>query len=182
MGTALKNIISKAAQGRRLDADEGLALFRKAVLLTDGKSRNGMGPLSRKGDRLVYSSNKRNGRDTDLYLLDLQTGASEMILEAKGEFWSASDWSPDDSKLALLRTEVREELATFYPEFARQLEAFAAAVGARGAPEPRGAREGHEPREPHMMREHGKLLCLAWTFRLGRCESNTICLCNMWLL
>jgi dipeptidyl aminopeptidase/acylaminoacyl peptidase len=90
--------------------DENYQIYRldrkagKAVLLTDGKSRNGMGPLSRKGDRLAYSSNKRNGRDTDLYLLDLKTGASEMILEAKGEFWSASDWSPDDSKLALLRT------------------------------------------------------------------------------
>jgi dipeptidyl aminopeptidase/acylaminoacyl peptidase len=90
--------------------DENFQIYRldrkagKAVLLTDGKSRNGMGPLSRKGDRLVFSSNKRNGRDTDLYLLDLKTGASELLLEAKGEFWSATDWSPDDSKLALLRT------------------------------------------------------------------------------
>jgi dipeptidyl aminopeptidase/acylaminoacyl peptidase len=90
--------------------DENYQIYRldrkagKAVLLTDGKSRNGMGPLSRKGDRLVYSSNKRNGRDTDLYLLDLKTGASEMILEAKGEFWSATDWSHDDARLLLLKT------------------------------------------------------------------------------
>ncbi len=89
--------------------DENYQIYRldrktgKTALLTDGKSRNGMGPLSRKGDRLVFSSNRRNGRDTDLYLLDLKTGASELVLEGKGQFWSATDWSADDSKLLLLR-------------------------------------------------------------------------------
>jgi dipeptidyl aminopeptidase/acylaminoacyl peptidase len=52
----------------------------RTTLLTDGKSRNVMGPLSRKGDRLVYGSNRRNG-----------------------EFWSTTDWSPDGAKLLLLK-------------------------------------------------------------------------------
>jgi dipeptidyl aminopeptidase/acylaminoacyl peptidase len=75
----------------------------RSSLLTDGRSRNGMGPISRKGDRMVISSTRRNGKDTDLYLLDLRSGATEVLLETKAEFWVATDWSPDDSRLLLLR-------------------------------------------------------------------------------
>jgi dipeptidyl aminopeptidase/acylaminoacyl peptidase len=82
----------------RLDRKQG-----RSTLLTDGKSRNGLGPLSRAADRIVLSSNRRNGKDTDLYLLDLKSGATEPLLETKGEFWAAADWSPDDSKLLLVR-------------------------------------------------------------------------------
>ncbi|HLY09702.1 MAG TPA: S9 family peptidase [Planctomycetota bacterium] len=82
----------------RLDRQQG-----RSTLLTDGTSRNGMGPLSRKGDRLVYSSNRANGRDMDLYLLDLASGKSSLLLEAKGSFWSVADWSPDDRALLLVK-------------------------------------------------------------------------------
>jgi len=85
-------------QIHRLDRKAG-----RSTLLTDGKSRYGMGPISRKGDRMVISSTRRNGKDTDLYLLDLKTGTTEILLETKAEFWVATDWSPDDSRLALLR-------------------------------------------------------------------------------
>jgi dipeptidyl aminopeptidase/acylaminoacyl peptidase len=97
-------LFSKARGG-----DENWQLWRldrkggRTTLLTDGKSRNTMGPLSRKGDRLVYGSTRRNGRDTDLYVLDVATGDSSLILEAKGDFWTATDWSPDGSKLLLLK-------------------------------------------------------------------------------
>ncbi len=96
------------SQGRGGDENYQIHLLDRkagrARLLTDGKSRNGRGPLSRSGDRMVLSSNRRNGRDTDLFVVDLRTGATETLLEAPGEFWSAWDWSPDDSKLLLLRT------------------------------------------------------------------------------
>jgi dipeptidyl aminopeptidase/acylaminoacyl peptidase len=82
----------------RLDRKQG-----RSILLSDGKSRNGLGPLNRAGDKIVLSSNRRNGKDTDLYLLDLNNGATEMLMEVKGEFWHAEDWSPDDSALLLVR-------------------------------------------------------------------------------
>jgi dipeptidyl aminopeptidase/acylaminoacyl peptidase len=82
----------------RLDRSQG-----RSLLLTDGKSRNSMGPVSRKGDRMVYSSNRANGRDMDLYLLDLASGKSTLFLPAKGSFWSMTDWSPDDHGLMLLK-------------------------------------------------------------------------------
>jgi len=74
-----------------------------STLLSDGRSRNSMGPLSRKGDRLVYTSNRANGRDMDLYLLDLASGKSSLLLEAKGSFWSMADWSKNDRALLLLK-------------------------------------------------------------------------------
>jgi dipeptidyl aminopeptidase/acylaminoacyl peptidase len=82
----------------RLDRKQG-----RSVLLSDGKSRNGLGPINRAGDKVVVSSNRRNGKDTDLYLLNLKTGATDPLMEVKGEFWQAEDWSADDSKLLLLR-------------------------------------------------------------------------------
>jgi dipeptidyl aminopeptidase/acylaminoacyl peptidase len=82
----------------RLDRSQG-----RSILLTDGKSRNSMGPISRKGDRMVYSSNRANGRDMDLYLLDLATGKSSLLLEAKGSFWTVTDWAPEDRALLLLK-------------------------------------------------------------------------------
>ncbi len=75
----------------------------RSTLLTDGKSRNNLGPLSRKGDRLAYSSNRANGRDMDLYTLDLASGKSTLILEAKGSFWGVSDWEAQDRGLLLLK-------------------------------------------------------------------------------
>ena len=98
-------LFSKAKGG-----DENWQIWRldrkgyRTTLLTDGKSRNVMGPLSRKGDRLLYGSNRRDGRDTDLYVMDVATGESTLLLEAKGEFWSGTDWSPDGTKLLLMRT------------------------------------------------------------------------------
>jgi dipeptidyl aminopeptidase/acylaminoacyl peptidase len=82
----------------RLDRKQG-----RSILLTDGKSRNALGPVNHAGDKVVLSSNRRNGRDTDLYLLDLKSGETSVLMETKGEFWHAEDWSPDDSKLLLLR-------------------------------------------------------------------------------
>lgn len=77
----------------------------QAKLLTDGKSRNLLGPVSRDGQRMVIHSNKRNGRDTDLYLAACQSsGELTPIMEVNGEFWSATDWSPDGQRLALIKT------------------------------------------------------------------------------
>jgi Tol biopolymer transport system component len=68
-------------------------------LLTDGSSRNGYPNWSNDGKKFVYYSTKRNGRDWDIYLGDINTpGKAEIILE-KGGTWVAVDWSPDDKKL-----------------------------------------------------------------------------------
>lgn len=74
------------------------------TLLTDGKSRNQLGPVSEDGQRMIVHSNLRNGRDTDIYLFDVrQPDKHELLLETDGEFWIATDWSKSGDKLALIQ-------------------------------------------------------------------------------
>jgi dipeptidyl aminopeptidase/acylaminoacyl peptidase len=72
----------------------------ETTLLTDGKSRN-TGPLwSKKGDRLVYGSTRRTGRDVDLYIVSPPDREStRMLAKLAGGGWSALDWSPDDHRI-----------------------------------------------------------------------------------
>ncbi len=76
----------------------------RKTLLTDGKSRNELGPVRDDGQKMIVHSNRRNGRDTDIYLADTRKADSQaLLLETNGEFWIALDWSQDGSKLALLK-------------------------------------------------------------------------------
>lgn len=86
--------------------DQNYQIYRFEVasgaitLLTDGKSRNSRGVWSRRGDRIVYSSTRRTGKDTDLYLIDpLDPQSNRLLAELQGAGWSAMDWSPDDKKI-----------------------------------------------------------------------------------
>lgn len=70
--------------------------------LTDGQSRNSRGTWSHAGDRMVYGSNRRNGTDTDLYVINPQHPESDhRVVELRGGGWAALDWSPDDRQLLL---------------------------------------------------------------------------------
>jgi dipeptidyl aminopeptidase/acylaminoacyl peptidase len=76
----------------------------RATLLTDGKSRNLLGALTRDGTRMVLGHNGRNGRDTDLYIGDpRKAGSLKMLMQVTNEFWSATDWSHDGKTLLLNR-------------------------------------------------------------------------------
>ncbi len=73
------------------------------TLLTDGKSRNGGPTWSNKGDRIAYTSTRRNGADTDIYEQSPTDPKSDrMVAEVKGGGWDIVDWSPDDTQLLVL--------------------------------------------------------------------------------
>src|SRR6516164_394763 len=73
------------------------------TLLTDGKSKNSPGVWSNAGDRIVYSSTRRNGKDTDLYVIDpSRPETNRMLAQLEGGGWKALDWSPDDGKILVL--------------------------------------------------------------------------------
>lgn len=75
----------------------------RATLLTDGESRNLLGPVLENGERMIISSNRRNGRDTDIYQADCRRPDSMQILfETEGQYWVPTDWSQDGSELALI--------------------------------------------------------------------------------
>ncbi|HKW60951.1 MAG TPA: prolyl oligopeptidase family serine peptidase [Candidatus Acidoferrum sp.] len=73
------------------------------TLLTDGKSRNLMGPWSSDGDRIAYMSTRRTGKDTDLWVMNPADSKTDRLLtQLNGGGWQPEDWSPDDRKILLL--------------------------------------------------------------------------------
>ncbi|MDQ2973934.1 MAG: S9 family peptidase, partial [Acidobacteriota bacterium] len=72
------------------------------TLLTDGKSRNTGGAWSHAGDRFIYSSTRRSGRDADQYIINpADPKTDRMLLQLDGGGWGVRDWSPDDKKALL---------------------------------------------------------------------------------
>jgi len=91
------------------EADEGGAenyqLFLKDVQggpptrVSDGKARHVSARWSHSGRQLAWSSNARNGRDMDLYLVEPgKAEPSRRLKEVSGD-WSVEDWSPDDTQV-----------------------------------------------------------------------------------
>ncbi len=71
----------------------------RAKRFTDGKHRYTSTRWSNGGKWLAFSSNARNGRDMDIYVVDPATPGSERrLIEATGA-WQPLDWSADDRRL-----------------------------------------------------------------------------------
>lgn len=80
----------------RLDAASS-----QPVLLTDGTSRNGIPAISPTG-RLAFDSNRRNGKDRDIYIVEPQDpSTSRMVSEVSGS-WEVWDWTADEKTLLAL--------------------------------------------------------------------------------
>ena len=76
----------------------------RLTLITDGKSRNLFGAFSRDGRLIGYSSSRRNGVDSDLYVVDPRDPASERcVLEAEGGGWSVLGFTPDGRRLLVMQ-------------------------------------------------------------------------------
>lgn len=67
-------------------------------ILTDGKSRNGLNAWSSDGQFVAYTSTRRNGRDSDIYVMDPRDPKStRMAAQVEGGGWGVNDFSPDKS-------------------------------------------------------------------------------------
>lgn len=74
------------------------------TLLTDGKSRNSGGAFAHNDNRFAYSSTRRTGQDTDIWIMDATNPKTDhMLLQLEGGGWEATDWSPDNQKLLVLQ-------------------------------------------------------------------------------
>ena len=69
------------------------------ALVTDGTSRHAMVRAARDGTRIGWSSTQRNGRDYDLWVMELSGDAPpRMVRESEG-FWHILDFSPNGRDL-----------------------------------------------------------------------------------
>lgn len=72
----------------------------KVSMFTDGKSRNTGGVWAPSGKFLVYESTRRNGKDTDIYMVDpARPSGEKMVLQLEGGGWTAVAVSPDEKKI-----------------------------------------------------------------------------------
>ena len=70
----------------------------RLTLLTDGKSRNQINAWSKDGALIGFSSTRRNGIDSDLYVMDPRNPASaRLVHESKGGGWAIAAFSPDNT-------------------------------------------------------------------------------------
>ena len=74
-----------------------------STLLTDGKSRNTAMRWSTTGDRIAYSSTRRNNQDTDIWVMDpADPETNHLLLKVEGGGWATQDWSPDGKKVIVM--------------------------------------------------------------------------------
>lgn len=86
-------------QNYRFDLKSG-----EITLLTDGKSRNSLGVWSHHGNLLAYSSTRRNGKDTDLYVMaPANKGTDHLVAQVNTPGWEPIDWAPDDQTLLVMQ-------------------------------------------------------------------------------
>jgi dipeptidyl aminopeptidase/acylaminoacyl peptidase len=67
----------------------------RLTLLTDGRSRNNFGTWDKEGKLVGFASTRRNGTDTDLYVMDPRDPKSgRMIAQVQGGGWNFADFAP----------------------------------------------------------------------------------------
>ena len=73
--------------------------------LTDGSHRDAAPLWAHDGRRIAFASNRRNGIDVDIYVLDTaEAGATpRLVVGGAGNHWRAYDWSIDDKRLLVGR-------------------------------------------------------------------------------
>ncbi|AMO72509.1 S9 family peptidase [Sphingorhabdus sp. M41] len=96
-GSAL--LFEKDSGGNEVDQIYALTKGRPKML-TDGESRNDLGPWSSSGKLLAFGSNKRTGLYNDIYLMNpANPEGARMLVASTGGGWFPIDFSPDDKQL-----------------------------------------------------------------------------------
>ena len=73
------------------------------TLLTDGKSRNEFGTWDKEGRLVGYNSTRRNGKDSDLYIVDPRDPKSNrLVAQVKGGGWNFDSFAPGGAQAAVM--------------------------------------------------------------------------------
>lgn len=79
------------------------------ALTTDGKTRHNFGRISKDGNYIFYTSNKRDKNWFDVYRMEISSGKEEMLLQSDASNFIAAV-SDDGSKIIVSRSSVRFSL------------------------------------------------------------------------
>jgi dipeptidyl aminopeptidase/acylaminoacyl peptidase len=102
-------------------------------LLTDGNSRNELGPVTDDGRRMIVASNRRAPGDMDLYAVDPRQPGDWDLLVKSSDHWIPHDWSPDGKRFLVDRyVSINESYAFVFDVPTKKLTALPAPEGAKG--------------------------------------------------
>lgn len=116
----------------------------RLTLLTDGKSRNNFNAWSKDGTLIGYSSTRRNGKDSDLYVMNPRDPKSDrLVAQLEGGGWAISSFAPDGksalvaqslsiSKTNLFRLDLASGQMTPIGDHKKEIAYGAAKYGADG--------------------------------------------------
>jgi dipeptidyl aminopeptidase/acylaminoacyl peptidase len=80
-----------------------------APLLTDGKSRNTDPVWSKDGKQVAYASNRRNGKDSDIFVTTIENpGEEKTVQKNNSPGWSPLEWFADGQHLLLRESQGQE--------------------------------------------------------------------------
>ncbi len=75
----------------------------RLTLLTDGRSRNGFNAWSHDGRWIAYTSTRRNGTDSDIYVMDPRNPATDrMVAQVQGGGWGVADFAFDGQRAVVI--------------------------------------------------------------------------------
>ena len=77
----------------------------RLTLLTDGRSRNEGATWDREGNRLAYTSTRRNGTDGDIYLIDPRNpNTDRLVAQVAGNGWQVAAFAPGGRRAVVEHT------------------------------------------------------------------------------
>jgi dipeptidyl aminopeptidase/acylaminoacyl peptidase len=104
------------------------------TLVTDGSSRNGAGVWAHGGRRIVYTSTRRNGSDTDLYIVEpARPSTDRLLVKLEGSAWSPLAWSPDDKRILVQQRKSISDSTLWLFDATKGARTLAFSGGVRGA-------------------------------------------------
>jgi dipeptidyl aminopeptidase/acylaminoacyl peptidase len=84
------------AQMYRYDMSDG----RSTLISDGGRSQNGNIRWNKAGNKILFSSTRRNGADRDFWIMNpMEPNSASLVMEVKGGGWNINDWSADEKKL-----------------------------------------------------------------------------------
>jgi dipeptidyl aminopeptidase/acylaminoacyl peptidase len=119
-----------------------------ALALTDAGAHDDTPLWAHDGRRLAFASDRRNGRDFDVYIIETGSAATPRLIIGGGGRWRALDWSLDDRSLLLRRDDDPNDARLFIADVASgSLKAIDAPASVRPArtrvPAARFTPDGH---------------------------------------
>lgn len=91
----------------------------RLTLLTDGKSRNEMNAWSHDGHWLAYTSTRRNGTDSDIYVVDPRDPKSDrLVAKVEGGGWSVLDFTADGTSAVVAKYTSVQKVDLFFMDVA----------------------------------------------------------------